>query len=54
MSLLSIQSLSLSIHGQSILDCVSMDIGPGEICGVIGESGSWQIADCALCDAIIA
>ena len=40
MSLLSIQSLSLSIHGQSILDCVSMDIGPGEICGVIGESGS--------------
>ena len=40
MSLLSIQDLSLSIHGQSILDCVSMDIGPGEICGVIGESGS--------------
>ena len=40
MSLLSIQGLSLSIHGQSILDCVSMDIGPGEICGVIGESGS--------------
>ena len=40
MSLLSIQDLSLSIHGQSILDFVSMDIGPGEICGVIGESGS--------------
>ena len=40
MSLLSIQGLSLSIHGKSILDCVSMDIEPGEICGVIGESGS--------------
>ncbi|GGE61495.1 ABC transporter ATP-binding protein [Actibacterium pelagium] len=40
MSLLSIQDLSLSIHGTPILDRVSIDIEPGEVCGVIGESGS--------------
>ncbi len=40
MSLLRIRDLSLSIHGTSILDSVSLEIGPGEVCGIIGESGS--------------
>ena len=40
MSLLSIENLSLSIHGTPILREVSLDIEPGEVCGVIGESGS--------------
>ena len=40
MSLLSIQNLSLSIHGSSILKDVSLDIAAGEIHAVTGESGS--------------
>ena len=40
MSLLSIQNLSLAIHGTSILKDVSLDIAPGEVFGIIGESGS--------------
>ncbi len=40
MSLLSIQNLCLSIHGDPILKDVSIEIAPGEILGVIGESGS--------------
>lgn len=40
MNLLSIDRLSLAIHGQPILREVSLRIGPGEILGVIGESGS--------------
>ncbi len=40
MSLLDIQNLSLTIHGTPILDNVSMSLRPGEILGVIGESGS--------------
>ena len=40
MSLLSIQDLSLSIHGIPILKDVSFEIAQGEVCGVIGESGS--------------
>ena len=40
MSLLSIRDLSLSIHGTPILSHVSLDIAPGRILGVIGESGS--------------
>ncbi len=40
MSLLSIRNLNLSIHGAPILKDVSLDIAPGEILGVIGESGS--------------
>ena len=40
MSLLSIQNLSLTIHGTSILKDVSLDIAPGEVFGIIGESGS--------------
>ena len=40
MSLLSIQNLSLSIHGKPILKGVSIDIEAGQVCGVIGESGS--------------
>ena len=40
MSLLQITGLDLSIHGLSILKGVSLSVGPGEICGVIGESGS--------------
>lgn len=40
MSLLSIENLSLQIHGVPVLDGVSMDVAPGRILGVIGESGS--------------
>ncbi len=40
MSLLNIHKLNLSIHGEPILSDVSLDIAPGQICGVIGESGS--------------
>ena len=40
MSLLMIENLSLSIHGTPILEDVSLSIAPGEVCGVIGESGS--------------
>ena len=40
MSLLSIENLSLSIRGTPILRDVSLQIAPGEILGVIGESGS--------------
>ncbi len=40
MSLLSIENLSLSIHGTNILRDVSLRIEPGEIHAVTGESGS--------------
>ncbi|MEM9434689.1 MAG: dipeptide ABC transporter ATP-binding protein [Pseudomonadota bacterium] len=40
MSILSIRDLSLSIHGTPILKSVSLEIAPGEVCGIIGESGS--------------
>ncbi|AXI48347.1 microcin ABC transporter ATP-binding protein [Sulfitobacter sp. SK012] len=40
MTLLSVQNLSLSIHGLSILKDVSFDIAAGEIVAVTGESGS--------------
>ncbi|WP_269582891.1 ABC transporter ATP-binding protein [Roseibium sp. Sym1] len=40
MSLLAIDALSLTIHGQPILKGVSMKVAPGRILGVIGESGS--------------
>lgn len=40
MSLLSIQNLSLSIHGTAILHEVSLDVAAGEIVAITGESGS--------------
>lgn len=40
MTLLSIEHLSLSIHGTPILRDVSLSIAPGEIHAVTGESGS--------------
>ena len=40
MSLLSIRDLSLDINGAAILDNVSLEVGAGEIFGLIGESGS--------------
>jgi peptide/nickel transport system ATP-binding protein len=40
MSLLTIENLSLSIHGTAILHDVSLSVAPGQILGVIGESGS--------------
>jgi peptide/nickel transport system ATP-binding protein len=40
MSLLQIEGLNLSIHGAPILKNVSLSVAPGQIVGVIGESGS--------------
>ncbi|WP_372885997.1 ABC transporter ATP-binding protein [Shimia sp.] len=40
MALLSINHLTLSIHGTPILRDVSMSLQPGKVLGVIGESGS--------------
>jgi peptide/nickel transport system ATP-binding protein len=40
MSLLSIENLSVSIHGAPILREVSMKVAPGQVVGVVGESGS--------------
>ncbi|WP_112320554.1 ABC transporter ATP-binding protein [Oceanibium sediminis] len=40
MSLLSIERLSLSMHGIQILRDVSLSLEPGRILGLIGESGS--------------
>ncbi|MDQ2089620.1 ABC transporter ATP-binding protein [Marimonas arenosa] len=40
MSLLEIEGLDLDIHGAPILRGVSMSVAPGQIVGVIGESGS--------------
>ncbi len=39
-SLLSVDALSLAIHGAPILDAVSLTIAPGEILALCGESGS--------------
>ncbi len=40
MSLLRIEGLSLAIHDYAILHDVSLTVAPGQIVGVIGESGS--------------
>lgn len=40
MSLLEIEGLDLDIHGEAILKGVSLAVQPGQIVGVIGESGS--------------
>ncbi|MBP7003686.1 ABC transporter ATP-binding protein [Amaricoccus sp.] len=40
MSLLAVEDLSVEIDGAPILERVSMGLGPGEVLGVIGESGS--------------
>ena len=40
MSLLEITDLSLNIGGHAILNDVSLTVAPGEIVGIIGESGS--------------
>ncbi|QGX96906.1 ABC transporter ATP-binding protein [Roseovarius faecimaris] len=40
MSLLEISGLSMSIHGLPVLRDVSLSVQPGQITGVIGESGS--------------
>ena len=40
MSLLAIRDLTVSIHGQPVLNGVTLDIAPGQIVAVTGESGS--------------
>ncbi|WP_424927516.1 ABC transporter ATP-binding protein [Amaricoccus tamworthensis] len=40
MSLLRIRDLDLSIHGKRVLNRVSLDLAPGHVLGIIGESGS--------------
>ena len=40
MTLLSVKGLCLNIHGTPILKSVDLDVGAGEIVGLIGESGS--------------
>jgi len=40
MSFLDIRDLSVSIHGDPILTHVSLSVAPGQITGIIGESGS--------------
>ncbi len=40
MSLLKIDALNVAIHGTEILRDVSLNVSPGQIVGVIGESGS--------------
>jgi len=40
MSQLTVEALSVSIHGEAILKDVHFDIRPGEVFGLIGESGS--------------
>ena len=40
MSLLEIERLGVEIHGVPILRDVSLGVGPGQVLGVIGESGS--------------
>ncbi|MBX2868296.1 MAG: ABC transporter ATP-binding protein [Acidiferrobacterales bacterium] len=40
MSLLSLRNLSVDIHQESILQDVNLELAAGEVCGVIGESGS--------------
>lgn len=40
MSLLQIENLGVRIGGHAVLEDVSLSVGPGEIVGVIGESGS--------------
>ncbi len=40
MSLLRVRGLTVAIHGTPILREVSLDVAPGRILGVIGESGS--------------
>ena len=40
MSLLSVENLSLSIHGTQILRDVSFHMAPGQVFGLVGESGS--------------
>ncbi len=40
MSLLDIRDLEVAIHGKPILHGIAMALGPGEVLGVIGESGS--------------
>ncbi len=53
MSLLSVENLSLDIHGAPILRDVGFDIRAGEVFGLVGESGSGKSMTALACMGLL-